>query len=242
MDSQSTYYRRWGKRLFDVLVSVTALVVLSPLLVLIAILVRVFLGSPVLFRQTRSGHQQKPFTILKFRTMTDERDAAGNSLSDSVRLTPLGRFLRATSLDELPELVNVVCGDMTLVGPRPLHNRYDAWYRAEEMKRFDVRPGITGWAQINGRNALSWDRRFEYDVWYVGACGFWLDLKILFLTVGKVVRRENVQVNTDLTVPSLDDERREQKADSLSSLPKTRSETNEKPMVEPVNCLRCKEA
>ena len=209
MNTSSTCYRRWGKRLFDIVVSAAALIVLSPLLVVIAILVRMFLGSPILFRQTRSGRGRTPFTILKFRTMTDECDATGKKLSDTQRLTRLGRFLRNTSLDELPELLNVLMGDMSLVGPRPLLARYDAFYREQELARFDVLPGITGWAQINGRNDLGWDQRFVFDVWYVGACGFWLDVKILFLTVGKVLRRESVQVDTDLVMQSLDVERRE---------------------------------
>ena len=208
MDSESTYYRRQGKRVFDVLVSVFALIVLSPLLILIAILVRVFHGAPVLFRQTRSGLHQTAFTILKFRTMTDERDADGRRLPDTQRLTRFGRFLRQTSIDELPELVNVLQGHMSLVGPRPLVARYASSYRAEELQRFEVLPGITGWAQVNGRNDLSWDQRFACDVWYVGAYGLALDLKILFMTVWKVLRRESVHVDTSVTMQSLDVERR----------------------------------
>ena len=209
MEKQATIYRRWGKRLFDVFASAAGLLVLAPLLCILAVLVRIFLGAPILFRQARSGLHQQPFTILKFRTMTDERDASGELLSDTVRLTRLGRFLRATSLDELPELFNVLKGDMSLVGPRPLLVRYDAWYRPEELKRFDVVPGITGWAQINGRNALSWDERFQHDAWYASACSFWLDLKILFFTIGKVLRRENVQVDTAMTLRSLDHHRQD---------------------------------
>jgi sugar transferase EpsL len=208
MDCQLSHYQRWGKRLFDVVASATAILLLAPLVILIAILVRIGLGSPILFRQDRTGRKQQRFTILKFRTMTDERDASGNRLSDTQRLTRLGRFLRSTSLDELPGLFNVLRGDMSLVGPRPLITRYDAWYRQDELRRFDALPGITGWAQINGRNALSWDERFEHDVWYVNHCGFWFDMKILFWTVGKVLRRENVHVDTDLTMLSLDVERR----------------------------------
>jgi len=202
-------YRRGGKRLFDVVASLAALALLSPLIGLIALLVRMFHGTPVLFRQTRGGLHQKPFTILKFRSMTDECDADGNVLSDTIRMTGLGRFLRATSLDELPELLNVLRGEMSLVGPRPLLTRYQPWYTADELKRFDVLPGITGWAQINGRNALGWDERFRHDVQYVENCSFQFDLKILFFTVGKVLRREDVQVDTDLTLQSLDDQRRE---------------------------------
>ena len=209
MDTRFSIYHRGGKRLFDVLVSTVALSALSPLLCLIAVLVRIVLGAPVLFRQTRVGLHGKPFTILKFRSMTNKRAAAGELLSDTARMTRLGRFLRATSLDELPEFFNVLWGDMSLVGPRPLLTRYQPWYRANELKRFDVRPGITGWAQINGRNSLSWDERFQRDVRYVENCNLVLDLKILVFTVGKVLRRENVQVDTSLTLPSLDDERRE---------------------------------
>jgi lipopolysaccharide/colanic/teichoic acid biosynthesis glycosyltransferase len=227
MEKRTTAYRRWGKRLIDVLGSAAALVLLSPMLIGIALLVRVFLGAPILFRQVRSGRGQKAFTILKFRTMTDDCDANGKALSDTLRLTALGRFLRATSLDELPELFNVLKGDMSLVGPRPLLPRYDAWYRPEELERFDGLPGITGWAQINGRNALSWDRRFEHDVWYVRTCGLWLDVKILLFTVVKVLRRENVQVNTDLTLRSLDEERREKLAAQAKAPHEMAAATNE---------------
>jgi lipopolysaccharide/colanic/teichoic acid biosynthesis glycosyltransferase len=209
MYSHSTFYRRRGKRLFDLLVSATGLIVLSPVLLLLAVLVRLFLGSPILYRQARSGLHRMPFTILKFRTMTDERDATGNRLPDSQRLTRFGGFLRHTSLDELPELFNVLKGEMSLVGPRPLIRRYDPYYHEDEVKRFDVLPGITGWAQINGRNDLDWDKRFACDVWYVEALGFALDLKILLFTAVKVVRRDNVQVDPGLTFRSLDEERRE---------------------------------
>src|ERR1700682_6076579 len=209
MDTRFSIYHRGGKRLFDVLASTVALIALSPLLCLIAVLVRIALGAPVLFRQTRVGLHEKRFTILKFRSMTNKRTAAGELLSDTERMTRLGRFLRASSLDELPELFNVLWGDMSLVGPRPLLTRYQPWYRANELKRFDVRPGITGWAQINGRNSLGWDERFQRDVLYVENCNLVFDLKILVFTVGKVLRRENVQVDTSLTLQSLDDERGE---------------------------------
>jgi lipopolysaccharide/colanic/teichoic acid biosynthesis glycosyltransferase len=207
MDTRSTFYQRCGKRVLDVVVGALALAIFSPLLCGLGLLVRMFLGAPVLFRQTRGGLHQDLFTILKFRTMTDARDADGNLLSDTVRLTRLGRFLRATSLDELPELINVLRGEMSLVGPRPLLPQYGPWYTANEARRFDVLPGITGWAQINGRNALSWDERFQYDVHYVENRGLFFDLKILFFTLGKVLWRENVQVDTSLTVSSLDEER-----------------------------------
>ena len=208
---RDTLYTRGGKRVFDVVVASLALVILAPLLVLVAVLVRMFHGSPVLFRQTRSGRGGRPFTILKYRTMTMERDASGALLPDSRRLTAFGRFLRLTSVDELPELLNVVKGDMSLVGPRPLHPRYDPYYTAREARRLDVAPGITGWAQINGRNGLAWDDRLACDAWYVESCSFTLDLKILFLTGIKVLRREDIQVDPTL-LPDLDAERRSRAA------------------------------
>jgi lipopolysaccharide/colanic/teichoic acid biosynthesis glycosyltransferase len=194
--ARGTFYQRRGKRLLDVAVAFLALLVLSPLLLLIAVLVRLALGSPVLFRQQRAGWNGKPFTILKFRSMTDKQDASGRKLPDAQRLTRLGRFLRATSLDELPELVNVLRGEMSLVGPRPLYLRYLPYYAAHEKKRFDCRPGITGWAQINGRNSLTWDERLARDVWYVEACSLGLDLKILCITVWKVLTRADVHVDS----------------------------------------------
>ncbi len=168
------------------------MVLFSPLFVLLAVLVRFKLGSPVLFLQRRPGRHGKPFTIYKFRTMSHARDADGNLLPDEIRITALGRFLRRTSLDELPELWNVLKGDMSLVGPRPLLMSYLDLYAPEQMRRHDVRPGITGWAQVNGRNELTWEDKFKLDVWYVDNHSLWLDLKILFLTVWKVVRREGV--------------------------------------------------
>lgn len=185
-------YRRYGKRIFDLVISASALLVLAPLLAVIALLVRIKLGSPVLFRQQRPGLHGEPFTILKFRTMTDARDGEGNLLPDSVRLTPFGRFLRGTSLDELPELINVLRGDMSLVGPRPLLMRYLPLYTPEQMRRHEVRPGITGWAQVNGRNALTWEDKFALDVWYVDHLSLWLDVKTILLTFLKVVRREGI--------------------------------------------------
>lgn len=210
MNSQATFYSRYGKRIFDVLVSGLALLLLSPLLILLALLVRLLLGGPVLFRQQRAGKHKQQFTILKFRTMTNACDAAGNLLCDSDRLTSFGRFLRSTSLDELPELWNIFVGDMSLVGPRPLLIRYNPYYSDRESRRFELLPGLTGWAQINGRNALAWNDRLELDVHYVENCTFMLDLKILFQTVFKVLRRENVHVNTDLVETYLDEERRQQ--------------------------------
>jgi sugar transferase EpsL len=208
MDYRNTFYRRRGKRVFDVFVASAALVVLAPLLGLIALVVRIALGSPVVFRQIRGGLHQRPFHILKFRSMTDRRDGAGEPLPDSARITGLGRFLRATSLDELPELLNVLKGEMSLVGPRPLYTRYEQWYTTEELRRFDVLPGITGWAQISGRNSLCWDDRFQHDLHYVENCSLKLDLQVLVSTVGKVLRREDVHVEAGVTVPALDEERR----------------------------------
>ncbi len=203
------FYVRHGKRIFDVVIAASALLALAPLLGVIALAVRIALGSPILFRQIRGGLDQRPFSILKFRSMTDGRDAYGDPLPDRARLTRIGRLLRSTSLDELPELWNVLRGEMSLVGPRPLLTRYQPWYTPEEVHRFDVRPGITGWAQISGRNCLGWGERFRLDLYYVDHCCFKLDVWILFLTIGKVLRRENVQVESGATVPALDDERRE---------------------------------
>ncbi len=181
-----------SKRLLDLCLTCFALILLSPLLLLIALLVRIGLGSPILFKQQRPGYLGRPFFIYKFRTMTDERDAQGHLLPDAERLTRLGRFLRSTSLDELPELFNVLRGEMSLVGPRPLLMQYLERYSPEQARRHEVLPGVTGWAQINGRNALSWEDKFRLDVWYVDHWSFWLDIKILFLTLVKVLRREGI--------------------------------------------------
>ncbi|MEO8099675.1 MAG: sugar transferase [Acidobacteriota bacterium] len=223
MQARSTVYCRFGKRLFDIIASLSALIVLSPVLCVVGLLVRIFLGAPVIFRQTRGGRNQTPFTIFKFRSMLPANDPSGNLRSESARITSLGRILRATSLDELPGLFNVLRGDMSLVGPRPLLTRYGPWYAADELSRFDVLPGITGWAQINGRNALGWDDRFQYDVYYAQHVCLSLDLKILFLTVGKVLRRDDVHVDSTLIVPALDDERR-QKWGSLAVRPQVAAE------------------
>ena len=180
------------KRTFDFLVSAVALILLAPGLLLLAGLVRLKLGHPVIFRQRRPGLGGKVFEACKFRTMTEARDAAGMLLSDEVRLTPFGRWLRATSLDELPTLWNVLCGDMSLVGPRPLLVQYLPLYSPEQLRRHEVRPGVTGWAQVNGRNALNWEEKFRLDVWYVDHWSFWLDINILLLTVWKVLSREGV--------------------------------------------------
>jgi lipopolysaccharide/colanic/teichoic acid biosynthesis glycosyltransferase len=180
------------KRLLDICVAGLALLLLSPVLVVLAILVRVKLGSPVLFRQTRPGLHGEPFEMMKFRTMTDGRDANGELLPDDQRLVPFGRFLRSSSLDELPELLNVLRGDMSLVGPRPLLMAYLPLYNAHQRRRHEVRPGITGWAQINGRNNVTWQDKFDLDVWYVDHADLWLDLKILLLTAWTVLRRDGV--------------------------------------------------
>ncbi len=174
------------KRGIDVVGAGIALVLLSPVLAIVALLVRLRMGSPVLFRQERPGRNGKPFEMLKFRTMTDRRDASGALLPDDARLTGLGRFLRRSSLDELPELVNVVAGDMSLVGPRPLLMQYLPLYSPEQARRHEVRPGVTGWAQVNGRNALTWDEKFALDVWYVDHRSTRLDVEILAKTVSQV--------------------------------------------------------
>ena len=185
-------YRRLDKRLLDLVLLVPAFVLLGPAMIAVAFLVRFKLGSPMLFRQRRPGLHGKPFVILKFRTMTDTRDAQGNLLPDSDRLTSFGRLLRRTSLDELPELFNVLKGEMSLVGPRPLLVQYLERYTPEQMRRHEVRPGITGWAQVNGRNALTWEHKFALDVWYVDNLSPWLDCKILFLTLWKLITREGI--------------------------------------------------
>jgi lipopolysaccharide/colanic/teichoic acid biosynthesis glycosyltransferase len=189
-------------RWFDVLVAACALVLLSPLLALVALLVRINLGSPVFFRQERPGLDGRPFEILKFRTMLEAVGPDGATLSDAERLTPFGRFLRSTSLDEAPELWNVLRGDMALVGPRPLLMAYLPLYTVAQARRHEVRPGITGWAQVNGRNAISWDQRFALDVWYVDHRSFGLNLKILWLTVWRVIRRDGVSAEGHATMPA----------------------------------------
>lgn len=198
------------KRAFDFVVSTVLLVSLSPFLLVVAMLVRTKLGSPVLFRQMRPGKDAKPFRMLKFRTMTDARGPDGAPLLDKERLTPFGRFLRSTSLDELPELWNVLKGDMSLVGPRPLLMEYLPLYSPEQARRHEVRPGVTGWAQVNGRNALSWEEKFVHDVWYVDNRSFWLDLKILWLTIRKVLIRDGISAVGDATMPVFHGSRKEE--------------------------------
>ena len=188
------------KRIFDFSVSMIALMLLSPLLLVVSFLIAKSMGRPVLFRQTRPGLNGKQFEMIKFRTMRDAFDEEGNPLPDSERLTSLGKFLRSTSLDELPELWNVLKGDMSLVGPRPLLMEYLPLYSDEQRRRHDVRPGVTGWAQINGRNAISWDEKFKLDVWYVDNQSFWLDIKILFMTVFKVFKRDGISQDGEATM------------------------------------------
>jgi sugar transferase EpsL len=180
------------KRIFDLLIAIPCFIICLPILGIISLLVWIFLGTPILFRQERPGYKGRPFITYKFRTMTNQCGPDGKLLPDADRLTMFGRFLRSTSLDDLPQLWNVISGEMSLVGPRPLLMRYLDRYTPEQMRRHDVLPGITGWAQINGRNALDWEEKFRLDVWYVDHWSFWLDLKILFLTPWKVFRREGI--------------------------------------------------
>lgn len=189
------------KRTFDIIASALGLLLLFPVIAVVAWQIRRKLGSPVLFRQTRPGLSGKPFEMIKFRSMRDASDAAGNPLPDAERMTPFGSFLRSSSLDELPELLNVLKGDMSLVGPRPLLMEYLPLYTHGQYRRHEVRPGVTGWAQINGRNALSWEEKFKLDVWYVDNRSLWLDLKIIFLTVKKVVMRDGISADGEVTMP-----------------------------------------
>lgn len=193
-------YQTIGKRLLDLGLVLPTLVVLSPVLMTVAFLVCIFLGVPVFFRQQRPGFRGKPFLMVKLRTMTNDRDDQGNLLSDAERLTPFGRFLRSTSLDELPELWNVLKGDMSLVGPRPLLMQYLDRYTPEQAQRHEVRPGITGWAQVNGRNAVSWEEKFALDVWYVENISLWLDLKIIAMTVLRVLKQDGINQLGQATV------------------------------------------
>lgn len=186
-------YKNCFKRMIDCCLAMVAIVVLSPVMATVAVLLAVAnKGAGVVFTQTRPGKNGRLFKVMKFKTMTDERDENGNLLPDAQRLTKTGKFIRSTSLDELPQLFNVLKGDMALIGPRPLLPQYLPLYSKEQARRHDVRPGITGWAQVHGRNAISWKKKFELDVWYVDHCSFWLDLKIILLTVKKVVVREGI--------------------------------------------------
>lgn len=191
----------FSKRLLDLLITIPGLVLLSPVLLILSILVYVYHGRPILFRHLRPGYKSHPFTLYKFRTMTGQRDKEGNLLPDAERLTRFGSFLRTTSLDELPELFNVLKGEMSWVGPRPLLIQYLDRYTSEQARRHDVYPGITGWAQVNGRNALNWDDKFRLDVWYVDHWSLLLDIKILFLTAWKVIKREGISQEGYTTAP-----------------------------------------
>lgn len=197
-------YANYIKRILDILLSLSAIIVLSPLLLVLYVLVRVKLGSPVLFKQERPGRNEEIFTLCKFRTMTDKRDEKGELLSDERRLTKFGRLLRSTSLDELPELFNILKGDMSLIGPRPLLVRYLPWYTEEERHRHDMRPGLTGLAQVNGRNALGWEERFAFDLEYVRHCSFMMDIRIIQMTVGKVLKRSGTLSGAEQTVEDFD--------------------------------------
>ena len=200
MKHKASFYERYIKRLMDIVLSGGALLVLSPVLAATAILVRTKLGSPVIFCQERPGKDEKIFKLYKFRSMTDARDENGELLSDDIRLTKFGKLLRSTSLDELPELWNILKGDMSIVGPRPLLVKYLPLYNEEQHHRHDVRPGLTGWAQIHGRNAISWEEKFEMDVWYVEHLSFGVDMKTIFLTVKKVFCREGISSDTAATM------------------------------------------
>ena len=194
------YWSEKMKRLFDFLVALCAILTLLPVIVIVAVLIRFKLGSPILFTQDRPGLNGQIFKMMKFRTMLDGKDKHGNLLPDDERMTPFGAFLRSTSLDELPGLFNVLKGDMSLVGPRPLLVQYLPLYSNEQARRHNVRPGITGWAQVNGRNTISWDEKFKLDVWYVDNQSFWLDIKILLLTVKKVFVREGISADGHVTI------------------------------------------
>lgn len=193
-------YKKYIKRFFDIVISLCAIIILSPIYIVLGILVRCKLGSPVLFHQDRPGRDGKIFHMYKFRSMTDERDENGELLSDEIRLTSFGRKLRATSLDELPELFCILKGDMSLVGPRPLLVQYLPLYNERQRHRHDVRPGLTGWAQVNGRNTLTWPQKFEYDVEYTEKVSFLMDIKILFMTVLNVVKREGISPEGAVTM------------------------------------------
>lgn len=188
------------QRIFDYLLTILGVVFISPLVVLTILLVRIKIGTPVLFTQDRPGLHGEPFRIYKFRTMNDEKDEDGCLLADADRLVPFGQFLRSTSVDELPELINVLKGDMSLIGPRPLLMEYIGRYTPEQARRHEVLPGITGWAQVNGRNAISWEEKFKLDVWYVDNRSMWLNVKILFLTVWKTLKRESISQKGQVTM------------------------------------------
>ena len=192
---------KFFKRPFDIIASASGLIILSPVFLILAYLIRKNLGAPVFFTQERPGKDGKPFKMIKFRSMRDAVDKDGNPLPDSERLTPFGKKLRAASLDELPELWNVLKGDMSLVGPRPLLMSYLPLYNDFQFRRHEMRPGVTGWAQVNGRNAISWDEKFAYDIWYIDHFSLWFDMKILFLTIKKVFIKEGISAEGEATMP-----------------------------------------
>lgn len=204
-------YAKYIKRILDLILSLMALIVLMPLMIIIGILVRINLGSPIIFKQKRPGKNEKIFTLYKFRTMTDKRDIDGNLLPDEYRLTKFGKFLRSTSLDESPELINIIKGDMAIVGPRPLLVEYLPYYTEEEKHRHDVRPGLTGLAQVNGRNAISWEEKLKYDTEYIKKISFYSDLKIIFKTIKKTIKREDILMGNEFVVGKFIDQRKNKK-------------------------------
>ena len=199
MENKCTFYERYIKRFLDILLSFSALIILSPLMLAVALLVRIKLGSPIIFCQERPGKNEHIFTLYKFRTMTDKRNEQGELMPDEVRLTKFGKFLRSTSLDEFPELWNILKGDMSIVGPRPLLVKYLPLYNEMQKHRHDVRPGLTGWAQVHGRNAISWEEKFNYDVWYVEHLSFAVDIITVMQTFKKVLKREGITSETAAT-------------------------------------------
>lgn len=207
-------YAKYIKRTLDLILSLMALIVLMPLMIIIGILVRINLGSPIIFKQKRPGKNEKVFTLYKFRTMTDKRDIDGNLLPDEYRLTKFGKFLRSTSLDELPELINIIKGDMAIVGPRSLLVEYLPYYTEEEKHRHDVRPGLTGLAQVNGRNTISWEEKLKYDTEYIKQISFYSDLKIIFKTIKKTIKRKDIKMGKELQFGKLNVERKKKVVDN----------------------------
>lgn len=199
-------YRRFFKRFFDIIISLVSLVLLSPVLLIVSILVRTKLGSPIIFKQERPGKDNNIFNMYKFRSMTSETDSQGNLLPDDLRLTNFGKLLRSTSLDELPELWNILKGDMSIIGPRPLLVQYLTLYNEKQIKRHDVRPGLTGWAQVNGRNSISWEEKFQLDVDYVENMSFLFDIKIFFLTIKKVLVKDGITAEGSVTIEKFNGE------------------------------------
>ena len=197
------------KSIFDKILVLFLIILFSPIYIVISLLIFFKMGSPILFRQKRPGYKEKIFGIYKFRTMTNEKDEFGNLLPDDKRLVGIGKFIRSTSLDELPQLFNVLKGDMSFVGPRPLLKEYLPLYNEKQKRRHDVKPGITGWAQVNGRNAISWEQKFDYDVWYVDNQSFWLDIKILWLTFLKVVKRSDISSSSSATMEKFEGSKNE---------------------------------